>query len=82
MAAFFYPVYLARLYIQTGNKLGTKMIAWLYLTPLVPLEQSVTPNQYKVILIDYRYDIIQHFYPDGHFKDKSTTTYKPWRLTE
>ena len=35
------------------------------LGPLVPLEQRVTSNQYKVVLSDDLYPMMKHFYPDG-----------------
>lgn len=48
------------------------------LCPHVPLEQSITANQYKLILSDHLYPVMKHLYSDrtGHFLDDSVLIHR------
>lgn len=38
---------------------------WNGLSPRVPLEESITTNQYKVIRTDHLSHMMRHFFPEG-----------------
>lgn len=44
----------------------------------IPLEQSITANQYNVILTHRPHNMMKHFYPDGRagFQDDSAPTHR------
>lgn len=71
-------------YRQVTNKRQNKTVAlfccgaFYWQCPLVPLERRVTANQHKVILIDYVFPVMNHFYPDGsdHFHNDNVAIHR------
>ncbi len=57
---------------------------WHGLGPLVPLEGTVTANQYKVVLSDHLYPMMKHVYPDGSglFQDDNAPIHRARGGTE
>ena len=60
------------------------VFCWHGLGPLVPLEERVTANQYKVVLNDHLYPMMKHFYPDGSglFQDDNASIHGAQGVTE
>lgn len=56
---------------------------WHGLHPCVPLEQRVTVNQYKALLIVDLYPMMKHLYPEGSlFQDDNIPMHRTRGLAE
>ena len=48
-----------------GSVMQWEVFCWDGLRPLVCLKQKITANQYKDLLMDLLYPMMEYFYPDG-----------------